>query len=78
MARARKAAVVACIALVVVAAVLPLGAVSLDWVVVAPAFVLLPPLTQTAVFPELVCRDEQPSALLCTLNPRGPPQSSLA
>lgn len=75
----RRAVAAACIALVVVAAFLPLGGVSLDWLVVTPAFVLLAPLPAPAVPCQAPRANEQTVALLAILDSRGPPTpSSLA
>lgn len=72
----RRAVAAACIALVVVAAFLPLGGVSLDWLVVTPAFVLLPPAPVPALPRRAPRAGEQTLALLATLDSRGPPVSS--
>jgi hypothetical protein len=71
--RVRRVVAVSCIALVVFAALLPLGAMSLEWLAVAPAFTLLPPLATLVALPEIADRDEQPVALHSTLESRGPP-----
>jgi hypothetical protein len=77
--RTRRVAAVSCIALIVFAAFLPLGAMSLEWLAVTPAFTLLPPLTTRVAPPEAADCDEQPSALQSDLESRGPPpRSSLA
>ena len=78
MGSCRKAVAVACIALVVVAAVLPLGGVSLDWIVVPSAFVLLQPLTPTGAFVDAFRLDAPNSADRRTADSRGPPSPSLA
>lgn len=72
----RRAVAVACIALVVFAAFLPLGGVSLDWLVVTPAFVLLAPLPAPTVPRKAPRADEQTLALLAVLDSRGPPAPS--
>lgn len=75
----RRAVAAACIALVVCAAFLPLGGISLDWLVVTPAFVLLAPLPAPAVPCQARRANEQTVALLAILDSRGPPtRSSLA
>ena len=74
----RRVVAVSCIALVVFAAFLPLGGVALDWLVVTPAFTLLPPLPAPVLGPEaLVCRG-QSIALRAVLDSRGPPNSASA
>jgi hypothetical protein len=75
----RKAVAVACIALVLVAAVLPFGGVSIDWVAVVPAeFVLLQPLAPIAAVVESP-RCYTPTAIcLNAISFRGPPSASLA
>ena len=74
--RTRRVIAVTCIALVVFGAFLPLGGVSLEWLIVTPLFTLLPPLT-TAVTPrEASNGDERPVSLLATLESRGPPARS--
>jgi len=78
MTRRRRAAAIACIALVAVVAVFPLSGVSLDWVVVPTAFVLLPTLTPTAVLVESLSCDTPSVGYLRAIDSRGPPVSSLA
>ena len=79
MRRTRRAVAVTCIALVVFAAFLPLGAVSLEWLVVTPVFVLLPTCTTPLPPRESPRCDERLVALLAILESRGPPSlSSLA
>jgi hypothetical protein len=79
MPRTRRAIAVACIALVVFAAFLPLGGVSLEWLVITPAFVLLPPCTPPVVPREAPGCDERSVALLAMVESRGPSsRSSLA
>jgi hypothetical protein len=48
--KTRKAVAVTCIAVIVLAAFLPLGALSLAWLVLTPVFALLPPLTTSVVW----------------------------
>ena len=74
--RTRRIVAVSCIALIVFAAFLPLGAMSLEWLAVTPAFTLLPPLAPLVAPQEAPDRDEQPAALQSTLESRGPPSSS--
>jgi hypothetical protein len=76
MPRTRGAITVTCIALVVFAAFLPIGGVSLEWLVITPAFTLLPPCT-TSVVPRQAPRcDARSLALLAILESRGPPSNS--
>ena len=75
----RRAVAVTCIALVVFAAFLPLAGASLEWLVVTPAFTLLPLGAAVVVLLEATRWDVQPIALLAVLESRGPPyRSSLA
>jgi len=75
----RRAVAVTCIALVVFAAFLPVGGVSLEWLIVTPVFTLLPPFTAPEIPPEATGCDERSVSLLATLESRGPPtRSSLA
>ncbi len=76
MPRTRRAVAVTCIALIVFAAFLPLGRVSLEWLVITPVFSLLPPFTTPAVPREVPRCDERSVALLAILESRGPPTSS--
>ena len=76
MSRTRKAVAVGCIALIVFAAFLPLGGVSLEWLALTPAFILLPPLTTRAVRLETLRSPERLNALLVVLDSRGPPAPS--
>ena len=80
MSGTRRAVTVTCIALIVVAtAFMPLGGVSLDWLVITPAFTLLPPFTTPVIRRGAVCCDEQSAAFFAILDSRGPPTpSSLA
>ena len=71
----RKSVALGCIVLILAAAILPLGGMSLDWLVVTPAFVLLPPITPAAVLPSDIRPDEQTVALLAILDARGPPKT---
>ena len=72
----RRAAAVTCIALVVFAAFLPLAGASLEWLVVTPAFTLLPACATAVVSREAPRCDEQSIALLAVLESRGPPSHS--
>ena len=77
MSRTRKFVAVGCIALIVFAAFLPLGGVSLEWLVVTPAFILLPPFTTLARSSAQRSRAiERSIALLALLDSRGPPRPS--
>ena len=73
MAKRRQAIAVVCIALIVVAGILPLGGLSLDWLITTPAFVLLAAPATTARLPQISVADEQPLELLAPLDSRGPP-----
>ena len=74
--RTRRAVAVGCVALIVLAAVLPLGGVSLEWLIVTPAFVLLPRFTALPDRLHTLRCDERSIALLALLDPRGPPLPS--
>ena len=76
MPRTRRAVAVVGIALIVFAALVPLGGVSLEWLVVAPVFVLLPPIAASAVIPQDRRCDERCVSLLAILDSRGPPSRS--
>ena len=79
MYRTRRAVAVTCIALVVLAAVLPLGGASLVWLIVTPEFTLLPSCTVSEVRSDAPRCDERLVALLAIVDSRGPPsRSSLA
>ena len=75
MRRSRRALVVACVALVVLSAVFPLGGATLDWLGFTPSFVLLPPTSPVAISPEAARRHEQAAPLLSVIETRGPPAS---
>ena len=75
----RRTVAVTCIALVVFAAFLPLGGLSLEWLAVTPAFTLLPLFTTPVVRLDALQCNERSIALLVVLESRGPPTpSSLA
>ena len=77
--RTRKAVAVTCMVLVVFAAFVPLGGVSLEWLIVTPVFILLPPGPTRIVRCDAPRCDEQLVALFAALDSRGPPSiSSLA
>jgi hypothetical protein len=69
----RRAVAVTCIALVVLAAFLPLAGASLEWLAVTPAFTLLPFSTSVFLPREAPRGDEQSRALFAVLDSRGPP-----
>ena len=75
--RPGKAVAAACVALVIVAAVLPLG-MSLDWVVVPAAFVLLQAFPSSGTPVESLRCDARSVASVATIDSRGPPSLSLA
>ena len=75
MRRSRKAVALACVALIVLAAVFPLGGATLDFLAFTPAFVLLPATSPAAVSPEAARRHEQSLSLLSIVESRGPPPS---
>jgi hypothetical protein len=74
VARCRKPIAVACIALVFVAALLPLGGVSLDWFVVPTAFVLLDWRTPAEASVGSLRCEASITPYLRSINPRGPPR----
>jgi hypothetical protein len=73
MAGTRRAVAVGCIALIVFAAFLPLGGLSMDWLIVTPAFTLLPSFTTPVACREASRGDGRSVALLAILDDRGPP-----
>jgi hypothetical protein len=74
----RRAIAAACVALVVVAAVLPLGGMSLEWLAVAPPLVGLLVAQPQTVRPRPTSDSAgQPRSLLAILDSRGPPCSTL-
>jgi hypothetical protein len=74
--RTRKAIAVTCMVLVVFAAFVPLGGMSLEWLVVTPVFILLPPGPTAVARPHVPRRDERLVALLAIVDTRGPPSVS--
>ena len=77
MSRRRKTIAVACIALIVVTALLPLGGSSFDWVIVPTAFVLLDwPIPARLLVEALSCHAPA-SPYLRNIDSRGPPSLSL-
>jgi hypothetical protein len=77
VAQPRKVIAVTCIALIVVAAFLPLGGASLDWFVIPTAFVLLDWLTPTGALVESLHCDAPATSYLRSIDSRGPPSLSL-
>lgn len=75
MRRSRKTVAFACVALIVLAAVFPLGGATLDFLTFTPAFVLLPATSPAPVSPEAEQRHEQSISLLSIVESRGPPAS---
>lgn len=71
--RSRKAIAVTCMVLVVFAAFVPLGGLSLEWLVVTPVFILLPPSPTPFLQPDAPRCGEQLLALLAIVETRGPP-----
>lgn len=71
--RSRKSIAFLCIALVLLAGVLP-GVSALDYAVPEPGWVLLPDLATTAAFPVAFQSDEQPDSFLSLASPRAPPR----
>jgi hypothetical protein len=55
---------------------MPLGGVSLDWLVITPAFTLLPPFTTSVIHRGAICSDGQSAAFVAILDSRGPPAPS--
>jgi hypothetical protein len=76
MTRSRRTVAFACVALVVMAAVFPLGGTSLDWLLYTPDFVLLPPASAGVACVPASIDPEQRLALLPILEGRGPPPDS--
>jgi len=76
MPRTRRAVAVTCVALIVFAAFLPLGGVSLEWLVITPVFTLLPPFPTPVVPRESPRCHERSVSLLAIVESRGPPASS--
>jgi len=77
VARRRRPIAVACIALVVLAALLPLGGVSLDWIVVPDTFVLVQWFTPDGTLVEPLRGATPATAYLRSPDSRGPPRLSL-
>jgi hypothetical protein len=78
MPRPGRTVAVVCVALVVVAAFLPLCGVSLDWIAIPTAFVLLPTPASTGTLVESRRGDVRSDASLRAIDSRGPPSLSLA
>jgi hypothetical protein len=73
MCRARKATAVLCIALVVIAGVLPALASALGSVIFVPLWTVLPAIVVVIVRRRASVSDEQPFPLLTLLESRAPP-----
>ena len=73
MSGTRRAVAVTCIAVIVFAAFLPLGGVSMEWLVLTPAFILLLPFSTPVIRREARRSPERSVPLLAILDPRGPP-----
>jgi hypothetical protein len=71
--RSRKSIAYLCIAVVVLAAVLP-GVSALEYAVPQPGWVLLPDLATTLDLPVAPPADEQPDSHLSLASPRAPPR----
>jgi hypothetical protein len=69
----RKAVAVLCIALVVCAAFVPSITSTLGAAILVPLWLVLPAIAVVIVRRTAFRCDEQPVALLATLDPRGPP-----
>jgi hypothetical protein len=78
MTRSRKAVALGCVALIVFAGLFPLGAASLAWLVITPAFVLVPPPPDVVLVRESSKPIEQPVALCSLVDSRGPPALPLS
>jgi hypothetical protein len=76
MSGTRRAVAVTCIAVIVFAAFLPLGGVSMEWLVLTPAFTLLLPFSTPVIRREARRSNERSIPLLAILDPRGPPLTS--
>ena len=76
MPRTRRAVAVGCIALILCAAFLPLAGVSLEWLVLTPPFVLLPPVSTALVWWAEPSCQQRALALLAIVDSRGPPTNS--
>lgn len=77
MSRARKSIVVLCIAIVVVAALLP--AVSIDLVaILTPLWLIVPAVTVISIGRIALSSDEQPVSLLSLVPSRAPPTTTSA
>ena len=72
----RRAVAVGCIALIVFAAFLPLGGLSMDWLIVTPAFTLLDPFATPLARLDPPRGDERSIVLLAIPDDRGPPAPS--
>jgi hypothetical protein len=77
MLRPSRSVAAFCIAVIVVAALLP-SAAWIDAALLEPTWILLPNDTPAELAPVVVSLDEQPLELLSVLASRGPPSISLA
>jgi hypothetical protein len=77
MQRNRQAAAVLCIALLIVAAVLPAVAATVGTVVLVPLWTVEPAISVTNIRHAAARCDEQPVAFLSTLASRAPPTNPL-
>jgi hypothetical protein len=73
----RRTVAAGCIALIVLAAFLPLGALSLEWVAFTPAFVLLPALSVAVAVPPPPDATASTTLFVDDLDTRGPPALAL-
>ena len=74
--RSRRPIALACVAIVILAAVFPLGGSTLDWFVYTPEFILLPPSQAEIGVAPVEPAAERLHALLSIVDGRGPPDSS--
>jgi multisubunit Na+/H+ antiporter MnhG subunit len=72
--RTRKAAAVLCIALVLVAGILPAVSAALGSIILVALWLVTPAVAVTAVRRAASDSDEQPFSLLALLDSRGPPR----
>jgi hypothetical protein len=77
MPRPRRSVAGLCIAVIVLAALLP-GISAVEYALFEPLWVLLPDEAPVAVVSSIVCGDEQPVPLFGLLSSRAPPSFSVA